>query len=230
MKVVYSGLESSGKSLKLAMQAAVLVNRNSTWRKISQKERPIWSNIRFADHFVEYAESLQVPIRYFRDVEELIQVTEADVIIDELATYFDSRMWQELSLDARMWLAQAAKQGIEIYAGAQDFAQVDKAMRRLVNHLFLIRKVAGSQRPAATRPPVKRIWGMCAVFELNPQSYKEDEKEYLSYVPGFFTIQRRYCEIFDTQARTERSSPPPLRHIERRCAIPTCRHLKVIHV
>lgn len=236
MKIIYSGLESSGKSLRLAMQVTELVYRNNKWRKKTGKIRPIYSNMQFSADFAEWAQNeMGVPLRYWKDLTELIEITHADIICDEVGNYFDSRMWETLSLDVRRWLTQGAKTGIEFYGSAQDFAQVDKAFRRLVNHLYLIRKLIGSPRPAATKPPVKRIWGICMLSELDPQGYDEDKKKFKGFtlIPDFFFITRESCEIFDTGQKIERSLPPPFKHIERFCEDPTChvhKHAKVIHV
>lgn len=231
MKTIYSGLESSGKSLRLAKVVADLVDRNSKWLEKTGVERPIYSNIRFQTHFEEYAQLRAVPIHYWTNLDELIKLDNADIIIDEVGTYFDSRLWADLSLDVRRWLTQGAKTGIEIYGSAQDFAQVDLAFRRLVNHLYHIVKLVGSPRPSATRPPIKKIWGICSMRELNPREYKEDKKSFdrTAIFPSFFTIEKRYCDIFDTTQKIERSLPPLMRHIERFCE-DNCGFHKTIHV
>jgi len=97
-------------------------------------------------------------------------------------------MWTDLSLDVRRWLTQGSKMGIEFYGSAQDFAQVDKAFRRLCNHLYDIKKLLGSARPSATKPPVKKIWGICLMNSLDPNAYNEDKKKYEGgvWIPSFF--------------------------------------------
>jgi len=223
-KVIYMGLESSGKSLKLSMVAVELAYRNAKWQSQTGVKRPIYSNLHFTESFFSHVtQELGVPILYWRNLDELIRVSNADVLCDEIGTYFDSRLWTDLSLDVRRWLSQAAKSGVEMYGTAQDFAQVDKAFRRLVNELYEITKVIGSPRPSATRPPVTRIWGVCAVRPVNPRSYAEDAKQYLGFFPSFFTIQRKYCDIFDTTQKIQRSEYPALRHEARRCE----RHVSV---
>jgi len=258
MKVIFSGLESSGKSLRLAMEVGDIAHRNGKWFK-KQCEyydkygqaafmasygyeypiaRPLASNLRFSKDFEEYyTQELGLPpIIYWENLEQLIKLSHCDVIIDEVGNYFDSRLWADLSLDVRRWLSQGAKAGVEIYGSAQDFAQVDKAFRRLVNHLFYIRKLCGSPRPSATRPPVKRIWGVCMVTELDPMGYDEDKKKMKSgglQIPSFFWIYRQYCEMFDTTQIIKKSKLPPLRHMEQICEDPTCRlhHVpKITHV
>lgn len=232
MKVIFSGLEGSGKSLKLAILVSDLVHRNSKWYKKSGIQRKIASNLRFSKDFEQYALSIGVPIHYWENLDELIKLEQCDVVMDEVGNYFDSRMWADLSLDVRRWLTQGSKMGIEIYGSAQDFAQIDKAFRRLVNHLFHITKLMGSRRPSATKPPVKRIWGLCSSKELDPMGYDEDKSKFqsMSVFPSFFFIRRSDCEIFDTTQKIQRSKPYPYKHVERECELENCGFHKIIHI
>jgi len=234
MKVIFSGLESSGKSLKLAMLVTNLVERNSRWRKITGTIRPLVSNMKFSQSFEDWmTKEKGVELHYWTDLRELIKFDEADIICDEVGNYFDARMWADLSLDVRRWLTQGAKSGIEFYGGAQDFAQVDKAFRRLVQpgDLHHIVKIAGSRRPSKTKPPVKRIWGLCMMRSLDPTAYDEDKKKFASSgIPQFFFIRREFCEIFDTSQKLVRSKPPKLAHIVRECELDNCAITKLQHI
>jgi len=220
MKLIYSGLESSGKSLKLAMTAVTLVKRNAKWQKLTGKSRPIVSNLAFMSEFETWAHSMGVEIKYWKNLDELVRIEEADIICDEVGNYFDSRGWENCSLETRRWLTQGAKTGVEFYGGAQDFSQVDKAFRRLVaiGDLKLIGKVIGSRRPSATKPPVKKIWGLCYMQSLDPRGYDEDKKEFKGgLLPKFFLIRRKYCEIFNTNQKLLRSEPALYKHEVRFC-------------
>jgi len=238
MKIIYSGLEGAGKSLKLAKVVQDLVERNHKWYKQTGIKRSIASNMQFSDKYTAYAESKHVPITYWKNLDDLIKLEQCDVIIDEVGNYFDSRLWADLSLDVRKWLTQGSKCGIEIYGTAQDFAQVDKSFRRLVNALYDIRKFIGSRRPSATKPPVKRIWGVCLARELDPQGYDEDKKGTNgSFIPSPFLIRRKDCEIFDTTQKIGRSEYPAMRHEARYCqhhekmgGTGTCRYCKIVHI
>lgn len=228
-KVIFSGLESSGKSLKLAHVVSELVYRNSAWAKESGIIRPIASNMLFSEEFTRFAvKDKGVPLLYWENLDDLIKYENCDIIIDEVGNYFDSRMWTDLSLDVRRWLTQGAKSGIEIYGSAQDFGQVDKAFRRLVNSLVHITKLCGSRRPSATKPSVKFIWGICLMQDLDPRAYNEDDKKFASgsLLPSFFFIERKYCEIFDTGQKIKRSKLYPYKHQERECEIPRCVYLQ----
>jgi len=227
-KVVYTGAEDSGKSYQLAMRAGKLVERNARWLKITGKPRPIASNLKFMPWFEKFAADLGVPIRYWKDLEELPSLNGCDLIIDEMGSYFDSRTFKDLPLDVRLWVAQASKLGTDIYGSAQDFAQVDVSFRRLVrgptNGLFQIQKLMGSDRPHATKPPIRRIWGFCVMRELDPLKLDEGKNEFANKgMPSFFWLRKEICEIFDTTARIAKSSPVPYKHVERRCSDPDCK-------
>jgi len=214
-------LEDSGKSLRLARIARNIVRRNSNWFDITGVQRPIYSNLHFSPDFIQRAGDLGVPIYTWHNLAEIVGKQDCDIFIDEIGTYFDSRLWTELSLDVRRWLAQASKLGTDIYGTAQDFAQVDKSFRRLVNQLEHIVKFMGSARPTPSRPPVKRVWGLCLLFELNPIAYAEDNKEVVGFMgfPKPFFISRDDTSVYDTRQLQQRSKAPPLVHTERICEI-----------
>lgn len=233
-KIIFSGLEGDGKSLQLAKQARKLLKRNAAWFKESGVARPIYSNMRFSEQFARDAEAMGIPLRYWNNLDDLVKIEQADIIVDEVGNYFDSRLWADLTLDARRWLTQGSKMGIELYGSAQDFAQVDKAFRRLVNELVHISKMMGSPRPSATKPPVKRIWGLCAMKALDPQTYNENDDKFAEFSifrMRWFFIRRKDCEIFDTTQKIERSTPSPFRHVARVCELHGlgCDYQKVEH-
>jgi hypothetical protein len=230
-KVVYTGAEDSGKSYQLALRAGKLVERNARWLKITGVPRPIASNLQFMPWFEELAESKKVPIKYWKDLEELPSLNGCDLIIDEMGSYFDSRTFKDLSLDVRLWVAQASKLGTDIYGSAQDFAQVDISFRRLVrgptNGLFAIGKLVGSDRPHPTKPPVKHIWGFCMMRELDPLKLNDETNQFAAQgLPHLFFIRKEICTIFDTTKRIAKSAPVPYKHIERRCTDPDCKFEK----
>jgi len=213
----------------LAKTAVSVAQRNAKWFKRTGVARPIVSVVPFSDEFKQYVEQdLGIPIVDWsgsnRVLEELEDLTGCDLFLDEVGTYFDSRTFKDLPVSTRLWLAQASKLGVDIYGGAQDFAQVDISFRRLTSQLFYITKIAGSRRPHPTKPPVRWIWGLCAMRELDPVAYDEESKKFApDGIPRLFWISRMYCEIFDTNKRVPRSRPVPYKHIERTCQDPNCK-------
>lgn len=241
MIVVYSGLPGSGKSLKLADTLVNILFRN---RRIYEKnvkryeqglideippKRMLWTNLQFTskvnEEFYDY-------IKYWTDLKQLVVLRDCDVAIDEIATYFDARLWETLSLEMRRWLAQHRKFGIEIYGTAQDFAQTDKAFRRLTSNLFLLKKLIGSADISPTRPAPKYIWGLVVVRELDPTTYDEQKSKFAKngFFPSFMAITRAATEVFDTRAEVRMSHALPLKHLEKACELPNCKFHKTVHV
>jgi len=217
-KVVFTGIESSGKSLLLAKVGRELVIRNSKWFYVTGIVRPIRSNLRFSPEFEEFARAKNVPIFYWTNLEEVIYETECDVIMDELLKYFDARLWVNLTLDAKHWLTQGAKTGVRVYATSQDFSQVEKQFRLLCNRVFVVKKLIGSPRPMKTAPPVKHIWGLCSIREVIPSTFTGDNvsMESKDFFPDFFFIRQEDTSIFNTNAKVVPSELPVKRMRQQR--------------
>jgi len=238
---IFTGLPGSGKSYKLGRTVVDVLYRNAkahakavaVWNKGEQTEampvpRIVYTNLKMS---LEVEHEFPEFIRYWTELRELTPLRDCDVIIDEVATYFDSRLWETLSLEMRRWLSQHRKFGIEIYGTSQDFAQVDKAFRRLTSDLLYLYKLAGSRDISATKPPPKFIWGLCLVRTLDPTIYDELKSKFQSDgLPKFMWISRQGTTIFDTRAEVKMSSALPLRHLERVCELPDCTFHKVVHV
>jgi len=241
MIVIFTGLPGSGKSYKLGKTCIDLLYRNAkayaqalaVWEKGEQKQakplpRVLYTNLKLSE---EVEHEFPEFIRYWTELRELTPLRDADVIIDEVATYFDARLWETLSLEMRRWLAQHRKFGVEIYGTSQDFAQVDKAFRRLTSNLLYLVKLTGSRDISATKPPPKWIWGICLVRELDPTVYDELKSKFAATgIPKFMLITRQGTKIFDTRAEVKMSSALPLRHLERVCELPDCSFHKTMHV
>jgi len=226
MIIIYSGLPGSGKSYRLARQASFLLYRN---RKIFERTgvlRLLWSNLKFSP---EFESEFRGFFQYWTDLENLTPLRDCDILMDEVGTYFDSRLWAELPQEVRRWTAQHRKFGIDIFGTAQDFAQIDKSFRRLTSDLLLLSKLAGSRDISSTRPAPKFIWGICLVRTLDPTVYDELKSKFASGgLPKFMIIDRRGIEIFDTRAEVAFSRDVPLRHVNKRCLV--CGFSKAVHV
>jgi len=256
MIVIFTGLPGSGKSLKLAATLVDILYRNRTayerqvavlmkkfkcprealeeeWKKetprvAEPRKRLLYTNLQFKqpveEEFAGYFE-------YWQDLRQLTSLRDVDVAIDEVATYFDARLWETLSLEMRRWLAQHRKFGIEIYGTSQDFAQVDKAFRRLTSDLLYLTKLIGSRDISATKADPRFIWGLSLVRELDPTVYDEQKSKFANEgLPRFMFITRAATEVFDTRAEVKLSSALPLHHIEKECELPGCAFHKVVHV
>lgn len=223
---VFTGIPGSGKTTKLAETVVNILLRNAKYYDQTGIVRPVYLNF----HLNPYLEDLfSEGIKHWRNVEELSEVRDADVIIDEIGTFFDAKRWSDLSFSVRRWLSQHRKLGVEIYGNSQDFAQIDISFRRMTSKLFYLVKLISSRDPTPTKPPVKYIWGVCVVYTMSPRDYKEDQKENRTSFYNLFFITRKKTSIFDTREEIKPGEWPLLEHIERHCRLPNCPHVKVMH-
>jgi len=228
MIVIFTGLPGSGKSYKLGQTAVSVLYRNRRIFERTGVRRLLYTNLQLSEGVEKEFEGF---ILYWNDLRQLTPLRDVDVLIDEVATYFDARLWETLSLEMRRWLAQHRKFGIEIYGTAQDFAQVDKAFRRLTSDLIYLTKIIGSSDISATKPKPRFIWGVSLVRTLDPTRYDEEKSKFATDgIPKFMIITKAGTEIFDTRAEVKLSSALPLKHIQRVCELPNCGYHKVQHV
>lgn len=202
---IIEGAPGQGKSLYTARLVRKLVARNKKWKEKSGIVRKIFSNIHFSPSF--YDENSEF-LAYWRSPLELTQISDADVIWDEIATELDSRNFASLPDELKILLSQYRKRGIDIYANTQDFSMVDARARLMVTRVATLNKMIGSPDPSPTKPPIKRIWGLIAVREV--ENYKETDpakKEY-GWVPSFFFIDREDVDLYDTRQAISAGSLP----------------------
>ena len=227
-KIIFSGKEGSGKSLRMAYLARFVLKANAYFLTKTGIMRPIYTNIKFSDEYIKKSNSLGIKIIEWANLEELIGLEGCDIFIDEIGTYFDSRLWSELPLTVRRWIAQCDKNGVNIYGTAQDFAQIDKSFRRLVSTLYHITKLAGSPRPHKSYPKIKYPWGIFMTRMLDAKSYKEDEAKLdKTGFPSFFLLSKDDYLVYSTNQSILMSKALPLRHLLRTCA--DCWLQKVSH-
>lgn len=224
---VIQGLPGAGKSLKLARLIIDVLYRNKKWFEKSGIKREVWLNLKLSEAVEKEFEGF---IKYWKNPAELVDLRNVDVFWDEIATHLDATQWANMSLELKRWLQQHRKFGIDIYGTTQDFSMVDVSFRRLTSELMHLVKLFGSPDKSATRPEVKRIWGLVILRTLDPQKYDEKKSKFEpeNLIPKFMWIQRSDIDVYDTTAEVEVGEYPRLRHIERKCEC--CSHVKIQHV
>jgi len=224
MKKVFCGLESSGKTLKIAQLTKELCVRNQKWQIKYGFTRKIYSNLKFSKEFFDKYQDFIV---YWKDMREVINKTGIDIIWDEISSDFSAMKKEPMPKIVNRWLRQGAKQGVHIYATAQEFHDIHLDFRRRVFSAYKMTKLMGSRRSGDDLPPVKRIWGVCMMREYKINPYNELEPEFSGLIPSFVLITRDLCNIFDTHQLITDSEDLPFQHIERRCLV--CGYHKVFH-
>jgi len=200
MKKVYTGIESSGKSRQLSINANEILQRNKRWLKITGVPRVMAFNTPMAPAFVREIEEAGLRYLEWRHLDEILHLTDADIFIDELIKFFPAVGSNPLTREQIDFLTQGAKNGVHIIAASQDFSQVHKQFRLLVNQVYVVTKLVGSRRPMKSAPPVKYIWGVCICRGVKPSSFKGDSAtmESLDLIPSVFFIHKADTARFDT--------------------------------
>lgn len=225
MIAIFTGLPGAGKSFKMAQTLIAILYRNKKWYEQSGIQRMVYSNLKLTPAVEEEFNGF---IKYWTDPAELVALRDCDVFWDEIATHLDSTQWQNMSLEIKRWLQQHRKFGIEIYGTTQDFAMIDKSMRRLCSDLLYLTKLCGSRDKSATKPDPKFIWGVILVQKFDPTTYEEDNKKAVGF-PSFMLLSRAAIDVYDTTQEIKGGKYPPLNHIERECIYPGCSFHKVTH-
>jgi hypothetical protein len=218
MKIVYTGLESSGKSLLLSRQAEKIRKRNKTWlkrrtkKKLEPNPRTMAFNQPMSDKFIDSIEKEGLKYKEFISFHEIEYDVETDFFIDELLKFFPARGTDPLPYHVMEWLTQGAKSGNQIYASSQDFSQVHKQFRLLTNYVFMVRKHIGSPRPIKSMPPIGAIWGICTRTNVKPDSFKGDNATMeSSFIPIPFMIKTIDCNRYDTLYKVPQATLPDLK-------------------
>jgi len=223
-KIVYCGLESSGKTLKLAQIITNLAKRNEKWLVKYGFVRKIYTNLKLNPTFLEKYQDIIVE---WQDVKDVINKTGCDIIWDEISSDFSALKKEPLPKTVNRWLRQGAKQGVHIYATAQEFHDIHLDFRRRVKRAYTLRKMLGSKRGGENLPKIKFIWGVCMLRELKLDPYSELVPEYIGGLPSFLLISKKLCNVFDTHQLILASEELPLEHRERHC--PVCGYTKIWH-
>jgi len=225
MIYIYTGLPGSGKTLKLAKISLYLLKRNYRYYKKSGIIRKVYSNVRFNSRIEEKYKDF---IHYWTELDDLWKSRDVDVVWQEMAAYLDSNDYKIVPRDLKRWLQLHRHYGVDIYGDTQDFSTIDISIRRITNKVYQIRKLIGSRDKSATRPPIKRIWGLCLVLNVDPASFGE-EKERFRFTKGFYFLwlSNFLCNVFNSYEDLQYNKWPNLKHISRKCL--ECGKTHLIH-
>jgi len=224
--MVAEGRPGQGKSLFTARQVLYLLDRNKRWYESTGVMRLILSNIVFSK---DLEEKYPGQIKYWTDIEQVTSARDVDLIWDEIATELDSREYSTTSKNARRFLSQYRKRGIDIYANTQDFSMIDNRARLMVTSLKSLVKVCGSRDLSSTKPSPRYIWGMVAVFDVSDYKADDPHAKRRFPIPTLMFITKELCSVYDTRQDIGQGLAAPLTHSEHVCNHPGCTFKRVVH-
>lgn len=228
MLVGVEGIPGAGKTLWLAKTITDTLWRNRKWHTKTGVIRQIACNMPLSQQILdEYPGFVKQKLGArpgvgWEDLEDLLLLKECDVFWDEIANHLDAQGWTNLGADVKGFLRQHEKRGVDIYFTSQSYGQVDISARRLVSGLAYITKVAGSPRPSATKPEIKRVWGITAMLSEDPVTFDEKKRTFTSVIPHFLWIGRKLTETFDTTYEVSTDNRIRKKHVIEYCSDPTC--------
>lgn len=226
---IIEGNPGNGKTYLQSKLMLWILQRNRKWfktgktkmRRIVAHSHPISKGIE--EEYYEYLKS-------WDGLEQLVGLREVDVFFDDMSLALDSREWANVPMTVKDWMRLHEHYGCDLYGNAQDFNAIDKSVRMLTTTLKRTFKIVGSKRPCKSKPPVKRIWGLFVTREVEGTEFeKEKQDRRMVGFPTFHRLEKKICEIFNTQEELSRGKYPPLDHIERVCLVDSCQHIKIIH-
>lgn len=216
MITVYTGLPGSGKTVMLARKALALLEQARTLERKHNVIRKVKTNVALSPLIVkEYGKYLE----HFTDLYTMHQWKDCDIVIDELAVYFDSHEWERTTQDTKAFLRLHRHYKVNIWGVAQDFLTVDKSFRRLTAHLYHIDRIFAFREPTLSNPEPKHPFLLSVIREVMPTLW-EVEKEYYQYIPATTTYEfftKKDFSIFDTHADLPPVPLPPLKREIRVC-------------
>jgi hypothetical protein len=227
MKIVYCGLEGEGKSLYLSTLVTEILKTNVKYKKKGYGHRKLYSNMRFSEH-IEHTYGDYIV--YWEDIREILGLKGVDILWDEISTDLSAQKREPLPRRFNQWFRQGNKQGVYIYATAQEFHDIHLDFRRRVRYAYNIEKSFGSKRPGPNLPPTKRVYGLCWKRRITIRPYNELQPEYSRGKP--FLITKKKTSFFNTNQTIETSKELPYEHIEYTCSKESCKlpaHLRVKH-
>jgi len=212
---IVEGKPGQGKSLYTAMKAKTLLKRNKKWFEKTGIRRKIVSNVRFSPAFEDecaYGTDLSF-LAYWSTLFEVTKLKDVDLLWDEIATELDSRNFSSLSDEIKRFLSQYRKRGVDIYANTQNFSMIDMRARLMVTRVASLIKILGSRDPSPTKPPVKHIWGLVMVRDVEDILSDDPHNKRYTLVPSFFFIDKEDVAIYDTTQDIPQSPPLPIRKV-----------------
>jgi hypothetical protein len=225
----------SGKSLHQAETVIRLLRRS---RKIQKKYhlplREVWCNFHMNEKIREANKDRlfywQLPQQMiFEDYPTNRRIRRNfDLVWDEMAVELPSDAWRDTDPAIRRFFAQHRKRGVQIFGNTQDYMMLDINARRMATKVYETHKILGNRDPSSTLPPVKLIWGVIIIWQLDKRLIREDagNKKHLDLIPEFLFITKKLTEAYDTTEDIAKNPKLKLQHVEYWCD--TCKGIKKI--
>jgi len=231
---LFYGDKGNGKSLLMTYLADYLFFEYArTWKKYGTKVKPraLFSSMKF-NKIVE-DKHLGKDLYYWSSPKQLYDLRNVDIIWDEIGKDLPASSWADTPKDLRQVFSHLRKRGNRLFANTQIYNDIDISFRRQVDHTYRMYKFCGSPDISASLPPVKYIWGLILLFEMDKNSLEnesDETKQKLRYkwaLPRALFIEKQLIDMYDTTMEIPAFRPTDLQHIEYKC--PQCGKVHIKH-
>jgi len=230
---LFIGDKGSGKSLFAAKLADYVLKQ---YKRVEKRypqlpKRYFYSHEKFSSSVEKAFDNRLV---YWENYRQLYGVRNADIYWDEVQKDIPQDSWKDAPRELRQVFSHCRKRGNRIFLCAQNLKDIDVSCKRQISYLYRLRKWFGSRDISATMPPVKRVWGLVSLTHYDVQKVlAQDDFDLVkpkSFFPSFFTIRKKFVDMYDTTAEIAPFRPDELEHIVYSCKHPGCTyHTKVEH-
>jgi len=229
MNIGYIGDKGEGKSYMLAKELVRTLKQNQRWHEhngLPIRRVAVMNTLGLSAWFKD---AWKKYLTYFNEIQEISTFKETDVFVDDISMRLDSRNWELLPQAAREWLYGSERLGCDLFFTAQKFSRVEITFRLLTDVVYLCTKRWGSPRPSATRPQVKKVWGIIQTTAIPKAEFQKDSFNQDLYGGGkWHLLRRRFTDVYDHTNVTLSEGYAPYQHIVRVC--PECGYDKPRHV
>jgi len=151
------------------------------------------------------------------------------LVLDELSILLDAQSWESLPNEVKFILRQHRKFGVNVYGFSQSVKDINVVYRRLVQHLYTIKKLLVIK----TRWP----WGFFWIREWDSDDVDKDKQErtplsIFSYPPELCLVDPWVFKCMDSWALFELRNKGlrVMEHVTHVCEDKNCTHSRVVHV
>lgn len=80
-------------------------------------------------------------LHYITSLQDITNVREGKIVLDEVQTYLNSRLWDKLDVKFQLLLQQHRKRGLDILGATQSVKRADVIFRELVHYFYTVQKL-----------------------------------------------------------------------------------------
>jgi Zonular occludens toxin (Zot) len=151
------------------------------------------------------------------------------LVLDELSILLDAQSWESLPNEVKFILRQHRKFGVNVYGFSQSVKDINAVYRRLVQHLFTIKKIFVWRWKWPVGLFFIREWDSDDVdkdkVERNPLPLMSMPFEFCLVDPWVFKAMDSWA-LFELRNKGLRV----MEHVTHVCEDKDCKHTKIVHV